>query len=273
MTTIKLRTSDQHLIVTNRVKLAKGDINSVDLRVYLDSAWDEFPNVSAIASNDAVNFPGMDFLLAPNFGGSYHEGGIPSIYLSKAGTLSISITGVSNDGTKKKTSTIVKMKVYESLVNAETTIEPEIDLYMQYLAALKEEVNPTITYINRIIDEKAAAIEEMIEEQRTWMNGDELWKNPDPSAEIGDDGLTIPIDRTQYSRLHIEVLSNTLDSEDETKAFRQCLCVHSNGKYTAAYVTGTGSRTITVTDTNIHIGKSSHSKSDTIPFRIIGYKY
>lgn len=273
MTTIKLRTSDQHLIVTNKVKIAKGDINSVDLRVYLDSAWDEFLNLSATVSNDAVNLPVYDFLLAPNPGASYYESSIPAMYLSKAGTLSISISGVSIDGTKKKTSTIVKMKVYESLVNAETTIEPELDLYMQYLAALKEELNPTTLYLNRMIEEKAAKIEEMIEEQRTWMNGDVLWENPDPSAEIGDEGLTIPIDRRQYPRLHIEVLSSTLDSEDETKAFRQCICVHSNGKYTAAYVTGTSSRTITVTDTNIHVGKNSHGDYETIPFKIIGYKY
>lgn len=274
MTTIKLRTSDQHLIVTNKVKIAKGDINSVDLRVYLDSAWDEFPNLSATVSNDAVNnVPKLDFTLMPNSGAVYHENAIPSLMLSKAGTLSISISGVSNDGTKKKTSTIVKMKVYESLVNAETTIEPELDLYMQYLAALKEELNPTSAYLNRVIEAKAAEIEEMIEEQRTWMNGDVLWENPDPSAEIGDEGLTIPIDRTQYTRLHIEVLSGTVDSEDETKAFRQCLCIHSNGKYTAATVAGASSRTITVTDTNIQIGKSSHGDGDTIPFKIIGYKY
>ena len=280
MTTIKLRTSDQHLIVTNKVKIAKGDVNSVDLRVYLDSAWDEFQNVSATVSNDAVNFPVYDFLLAPNPGASYYESSIPAMYLSKAGTLSISISGVSIDGTKKKTSTIVKMKVYESLVNAETTIEPELDLYMQYVAALKEEINPTTLYMHRMIEEKAAEIEEkaaeieeMIEEQRNWMKGDVLWENPDPSAEIGDEGLTIPIDRTPYTRLHIEILADTLDSEDETKAFQQCLCVHSNGTYRVANVYGQDMRNITVTDKKIQISKASHGSKYTILYRIIGYKY
>lgn len=103
--------------------------------------------------------------------------------------------------------------------------------------------------------------------------GDVLWENPDPSAEINEEGLTIPIDRTEYPRLHIEMLDSTIEPEDNYTYFLQCICVHSNGKYSSSSETGASYRTITVTDTAINFGKCSHLDSATIPFKIIGYKY
>lgn len=269
MTTIKLRTSDQHLIVTNKVKIAKGDVNSVELRVYLDSAWNDFTYITAVVSNDALNIGKAEFMLVSNGGVAYYENVIPSAYLSKAGTLSISISGVSMNGTKKKTSTIVKMKVYESLVNSETTIEPELDLYMQFLAALNKELNPTTTYINSEINKKMAEIDAKFAEQQALINGEVLWENPNPSAGIGSNqSLTIPIDRRPYTRLHIEIIS-------QGTLFQNCFCVHSNGEYSIAGSNGSSTRRLTVTDNQITVSELSGagSANSTIPYRIIGYKY
>lgn len=111
------------------------------------------------------------------------------------------------------------------------------------------------------------------EEIIAYLKGDVLWENPDPSAEIDEDGLTIPIDRTQYPRLHIEMLDDTIEPGDDYTYFLQCICVHSNGKYFSSSATGASYRTITVTDTAINFGDCSHLDSSTIPFKIIGYKY
>ena len=280
MTQIILMTSDQHLFATQKVKIAAGDINSVVLRVEFDSAWDDFTERKAVFSNDSVNGgETQDMLLIGN------ECIVPNEQLSKDGMLSISVKGYGADGTTKKTSTIVKMKVHASLVDSSKTLTPTMDLYMQYLSALDEKLNPVTEKVNKALEEQKAehaemlenkmkAITTLIEEQRTWMQGVELWVNPDPSASIGDNGLTIEVDRTQYPRLHVEVLSETTETpEAANEIHRDCLCVHSNGGYVAGAMGGTSTRRITVFDDRITIGACSHSASNTIPYKIIGYKY
>lgn len=272
MTQIKLRTSDQHLIAAQKVKIAKGDINSVLLHVEFDSHWGEFTERKALFRNDAVNGnEAQDILMIGD------ECIVPPEVLSKSGTLEISVTGYTSDGKTKKTSTIVHLKVLESLKDASTTVAPTMDLYMQYLAAVQEEINPISEKINAGIEAtlsaKIAEMTAVVEEQRQWMQGDVLWENPDPSAGIGEEGLTIPIDRTQYPRLHIEMLVDSIKAEGETAFFLQCVCVHSNGKYFSSSATGASFRTITVTDTAITVGKCSHLADSTIPYKIIGYKY
>ena len=137
MTTIKLMTSDQILIAAQKVRIAAGDINSVLLHVDFDDSWNAFPNRNASFSNDAVNGGKIEEVLL--VGG---ECIVPPAILSKEGIMYIGLTGYSSDGTARKTSLIVKQKISHSLNNTTTTIEPALDLYMQYLAALNEKLNP-----------------------------------------------------------------------------------------------------------------------------------
>ncbi len=272
MTQIKLRTSDQHLIAAQKVKIAKGDINSVLLHVEFDSHWGEFTERKALFRNDAVNGnEAQDILMIGD------ECIVPPEVLSKSGTLEISVTGYTPDGKTKKTSTIVNLKVLESLKDASTTVAPSMDLYMQYLSTIQAEINPISEKINASIEAtlsaKIAEMTAVVEEQRQWMQGTVLWENPDPTADM--ETLTIPLDRTQYPRLHIEVHMEAPGSTADVEEYwNECVCVHSNGCYpcTKPNAANASYRTITVSDDGIFIG-SCDSTNSSIPFRIIGYKY
>lgn len=262
MTTIKLNTSDQILISAKKVKIAAGDINSVLLHVTFDDAWADFTNRKAIFSNDAVNGGATkDSLLVGD------ECIVPSEVLASEGILSISVTGYTEDGTKKKTSGVAKQKITYSLKDATTTIAPTMDLYMQYLAALNEKMNPVTESVNAQLQANLKAVNDAIAEQREWMNGAVLWENESPTEPIED--LTIPIDRTQYPRLHILIKHSTTDN-----SWSNCLCVHENGSYWITdHMGGTYSRRFDVTDTAITVAEISGQKNYVIPIKIIGYKY
>ena len=268
LTQIKLRTSDQHLITSQKVRIAAGDINSVVLHVEFDSHWGEFTERKALFVNDAANSSDtQDILLIGD------ECIVPHEVLAKDGILSISVTGYTADGAAKKTSSIVRMKVHESLTDASTTVEPTMDLYMQYLAAIHEEINPIATQfhnkINAMLSEKIAEMEAVVEEQRQWMQGDVLWVNPEPGATI-DNPITIEFDRTAYTRLHVMSRSRSSEGND---TWLDCLCIHENGDY-RIHADTDSDRPITVSDTGIVIGKySSGSAYSAIPYKIIGYKY
>lgn len=249
------------------MRIAAGDINSVVLHVEFDEAWDDFISRKALFVNDAVNSSDtQDILLIGD------ECIVPHEVLAKDGVLSISVTGYTADGTAKKTSSIVRMKVHESLTDASTTVEPTMDLFMQYLAAMKEEMNPLILYMREMVDIELQTVMNKIEEQREWLNGTVLWVNPDPGAKI-ETAQTINIDRTAYPRLHILALKTAAANPEADESWQDCICVHSNGKYSVSNQNGDSYRTITVTDTAVIIGESSHTDSSSIPYKIIGYKY
>lgn len=271
LTQIKLRTSDQHLIAAQKVRIAKGDINSVLLHVEFDSAWEDFTERKVLFSNDSVN--GGDTQEVILIGG---ECIVPPEPLSKSGIMSISVTGYTSDGTTKKTSTIVKLKVLESLSDATTTVEPTMDLYMQYLAAVNEEVNPIAANMNKKLEANIAEMKGLLQQQMEFMHPVILWENPDTTEEIGDEGLVIPIDRTLYPRLHLLFFRTTEDlvnGDNEKARYQDCVCVHENGVYSASIFGDEGIRLVTVTSSTVTIGKSSHTNRMTIPFRILGYKY
>ena len=268
MTQINLHTSDQHLIAAQKVKIAAGDINSVILHVDFDSAWEEFTERKAIFANDSVNGgKTQDILLVGD------ECTVPHEVLSKDGTLEIGVTGYKSDGETKKTSTTVNLKLLRSLKDANTTIAPTMDLYMQYLSAIRKEISPISEQFNAAISEtltgKIAEMSALIEEQRQWMQGDVLfeWNGTDP-AEISG---TINFDRTQYPRLHIEVLG-TKKASGESQWYH-CICVHSNGEYFCAAEEGTKQRKFIVSDTGIVVGSGEADDNETNPVKVIGYKY
>ena len=159
MTTINLMTSDQILIAAQKVKIAAGDINSVLLHVNFDDSWNAFPNRKASFSNDAVN--GGEPTDALMIGG---ECIVPPEALSREGIMLIGLTGYASDGTTRKTSTIVKQKITHSLKDASTTVAPTMDLYMQYLAALNEKLNPITDQVAAQLEEQNKAFDDKLDE-------------------------------------------------------------------------------------------------------------
>ena len=160
MTTIRLLTSGQHLGAVQKVKLASGDVDSVFLDVSFDSSWDEFTARTAVfytSHDDTV----LEMLLIDN------KCTVPHEVLAKEGTLFIGVRAVTTDGTKIKTSSIVKLKIVQGANAAYTTISPTMDVYQQYLAAMREGADPVF---NEIKGEIAAYIDEintMIEEHKS----------------------------------------------------------------------------------------------------------
>lgn len=260
MTTIKLNTSDQILISAKKVKIAAGDINSVLLHVTFDDAWADFMNRKAIFSNDSVNGGATKEALLVG-----DECIVPHEVLASEGILSISVTGYTEDGTTKKTSGVAKQKITYSLKDATTTIAPTMDLYMQYLAALNEKMNPVTENINAQLAANLAAVNAAIAEQMEWMKGDVLWENENPTETM--ESLTVPIDRTQYPRLHVLTKEST-----GINRFVDCVCVHENGTYRFLYG-DSDARNFIVTDESVIFKADKNDERNLIPVKIIGYKY
>ena len=124
VTTINLLTNDQSLIVLQKVKIASGDINSVKVHVDFDSGWDRYTARTATfyTSKDSTVH---DVLLTDG------EGTVPAEVLTEAGTLHIGVYGDTIDGSARKTSAIVSMKVVQGATSGETTLNPTKDLYLK----------------------------------------------------------------------------------------------------------------------------------------------
>lgn len=217
MTVLRLLTSDQHLVAAHRVKVAAGDINSLILHVDFDAVWDEFIVRKALFENDSVKCDTQDILLVGN------ECIVPPEVVSAAGVVSISVTGYTADGTAKKTSTIVKMKVHESLTDATTTIEPTMDLYMQYLAALKEHADPVL---NAMMNEVKGYKTEMFEK----LEPTTLWENPDTSVGFAAQTVALNSSATEFRRFHI--IFKEYINED---SFIECVCTEIDKTHSVTY--------------------------------------
>ena len=137
MTKISLITQGQQLICANKVVIAAGDINSVELKVEFDSAWDDYPAKSATfytSSNPTV----QEMLMLNN------SCIVPFEVMTESCVLFIGVRGVSADGERVKTSTLAKYKISEGATAGDKTLTPTMDLYQQYLAALKTEADPVL---------------------------------------------------------------------------------------------------------------------------------
>ena len=268
MTTIRLLTSGQHLAAVQKVKLASGDVDSVFLDVSFDSSWDEFTARTAVfytSHDDTV----LEMLLIDN------KCTVPHEVLSKEGTLFIGVRALTTDGTKIKTSSIVKMKIVQGANAAYTTISPTMDAYQQYLAAMREQADPVLEEISTKAKNK---IDAFIAEA----SGAVLWTNPDTTADF--DAQKIDIDLTDYPRIHI--LFRYTKNKD---SYFEEVCTHKDMPFTAhgvdKCVAGSSpsdsinKRTFVVSDTGIDfsVGKQGILTKDfpdyCIPCEVIGYMY
>jgi hypothetical protein len=262
MTQINLMLADQRLIVAQKVKIAAGDINSVVLHADFDAAWDEFTDRKVIFANDSVNGgKTQDILLIGN------ECIVPHEVLAKEGVLFISVTGYTTDGTTRKTSSIAKMKVSESLADATTTIAPTMDLYMQYLAAMDSKTSPLFAVYKAEMDAYFAEKESMFE-------GVVLWENPNPTAKFA--AQTVALDLSEYKRFKIVFISpdGSTVCECYTKDVSCRAEIAKKSANPQSYVrnykiTNEGAEFYDATST---MSDTSNSNTQLVPIKIIGYK-
>ena len=272
MTTIRLLTSGQHLGAVQKVKLASGDVDSVFLDVSFDSSWDEFTARTAVfytSQDDTI----LEMLLIDN------KCTVPHEVLAKEGTLFIGVRAVTTDGTKIKTSSIVKLKIVQGANAAYTTISPTMDVYQQYLAAMRTQIDPVLTELKETTE---TYISENVDHILAETNRTVLWENPDTTANFA--AQKIDIDLTAYNRIHI--LFRYSYEED---AYFEEVCTHKDMTFTAL---GLGkcvgssqlsddvfARSFVVSDTGIEfsIGKKAGIVTDyqnhCIPCEIVGYKH
>lgn len=160
MTVITLTTNDQKLTVTQKPLLASGDVNSVILHVDFDAAWDGYIARTAVfhTSKDSTEY---EKLLTNG------ECMIPDEVLVDAGTLFIGVRGVPVDGSAVKTSSLVKYKIVEGASPGTYTIQVTPDIYQQYIAAMKEQIDPVSTQIREDFDVQMATWDADVEELKS----------------------------------------------------------------------------------------------------------
>ena len=206
MTEIKLHTYGEKLLVTEKVTLASGNINSAELHVTLDEAWSAYPNISATFETKEYIEP-VDVLMTAKTGTEY-VCVIPAEVLQHQGVLEIAIRGVSNDGEKAKTSSYARYNIVKGASPGSIMLKPTMDLYQQYLAAMDSKVAPLFeAYKSAIKAEltedyglfKAALLE--------LMKPVPLWTNPDPyNVYVFEHGSTINFDVDLSKYRHFLVL-------------------------------------------------------------------
>lgn len=198
MTKINLITQGQQLINASKVVVAAGDINSVQLCVDFDSAWKEYPVRSATfytSKNDTV----QEMLLLND------QCIVPFEVLAEACVLFIGVRGITTDGEGVKTSSLVKYKISEGATAGDKTLTPTMDLYQQYLSAVKAEADPVIAAFKEEITaaamEAIAAVEETAQLLNSDIHGTVLWENPSPTSPIGE--TTIEMDLSEFKTFRV----------------------------------------------------------------------
>lgn len=187
MTEIKLHTYGEKLIVSEKVTLASGNVNSAELHVILDEAWAAYPNINATFETKEYIEP-VEKLMLPKSATEF-VCVIPAEVLQNQGVLEIGIRGVSNDGEKVKTSSHAKYNIVKGANPGSVTLKPEMNLYQQYLAAMDEKTTPLMeAYKAEIQAEHKLNMLEMAEEYGRfksalleYLKPVPLWTNPDPN--------------------------------------------------------------------------------------------
>ena len=214
MTEINLMTSGQRLIVAQRVVVASGDIDSVKVKAVFDAAWDNYP-VKTVTFHTSKDSTVYENLMIDN------ECTVPPEVLAESCTLFMGIRGATTDGSKIKTSSLVKYKIEPGATSGKTTLTPSMDLYQQFLAALDDKVDPFRVDVYAQMDAKLDEMEEQTQEMMQQhekatvdsISGELLWRNNAFYVDSEGDfrGATflppteIKIDLTQYNRFVVVV--------------------------------------------------------------------
>lgn len=274
MTRLNVALNDQTLVAAEKVKLASGDIDSVFLTVEFDSSWSPF-TVRTASFHTSTNPSDVEALLIDN------QCTIPPEVLANPGILYVGIIGVSADGKTVKTSSYAPFKVVQGANHSYTTIKPALDLYMQYLNAMDDKVDPVLksvlTGIETFKKETAAELK---------ANMVELWVNPSPTEEFS--AQTIAMDLSEYARVTVVFRHGGVAAEELGNGYSESTCCqkdldyhHNCGVTIDTYgdarnywrtfrFTDNG---IVFSDAYIHPQPSTDKNDIVVPYKIIGYKY
>lgn len=253
MTKISLITQGQQLICANKVVIAAGDINSVELKVEFDSAWDDYPAKSATfytSSNPTV----QEMLMLNN------SCIVPFEVMTESCVLFIGVRGVSADGERVKTSTLAKYKISEGATAGDKTLTPTMDLYQQYLAALKTEADPVLMALKEELQASIQAVETAtMEKIFSVLDGVVLWECEDIGSfwVYGEDAV-VEFDTSEHKTFRVLV------GNRETT-------VTEKGKETAVYEASSNKYTkLSITDSGMTFYAGDLAN---VPCKVIGYKY
>lgn len=278
MTTIYLRTTDQVLAVSQRPKIAAGDVESVKLHVEFDSMWDKYTGKTAVfhTSNDATIY---EALLLQG------ECTVPHEVLHKEGTLFIGVRGVPTDGTAIKTTTLVKQKIVKGADTGAKTLLPSPDIYQQYIKATGDKINPIvkdeIDKWDKRVQQRENQLNAYLTEAKEFMEGTVVWTNPDETVSMANQ--TITKDLSKYIRFKIIYKFDTSATRYEVAEIIEkgkSFILSANAlKSSTIYTENIASRTVTVTDSTISfsvgykINQGDQDNSRCIPCKVIAYKY
>lgn len=202
MTTLNVILNDQTLIAAEKVKLASGDIDSVFLNVEFDAAWDEFPHRTASFFTSRNATP-IERLLTDD------QCIVPADVLAKSCTMYVGIIGVSEDGSTVKTSDNVRFKIVQGANHSQTTISPKLNLYQQYLEAVKKAVSPAQEVLLARLEKRIKEHEVEIAEEYARFKGALVemirpvtaWENDEPTNAkwFNSSTNTVNVDLSNYS--------------------------------------------------------------------------
>lgn len=293
MTEIKLHTYGEKLIVSEKVTLSSGNVNSAELHVMLDEAWAAYPNISATFETKEYTEP-VEKLMLPKSSREY-VCVIPPEVLQEQGILEIGIIGISNDGEMVKTSSIAKYNIVRGASHSTITLKPSMDLYQQYLASMDASVAPLFEAYRRDIDGLYTA---MIDEIRTQHSNFQeamieltqpnvLWTNPGSAVdqEVAAKTYSIPNLRN-YNHFLVIFYEDTSsygnnDQYIATQKLVSPIC-QKGTTYTIEFVdvyshsgASTDSRTFSLSDTELQISDMKpgyvYNNCKLIPYQIIGW--
>lgn len=265
MTELKLHTYGEKLIVSEKVTISSGDINSAAIVVEFDECWDNYPARTAIFKNDKIT-GNIEVLMVDN------KCTIPAEVLQKNGTLKISIRAASIDGAALKTSTKIRYTIAEGASPGTTTLTPTMDLYQQFLAALHGEYDPLSLKLKKDYNSFTSNVLNL-------MSGDVLWENPDITAEFPAQKITL--DLTEYVRF--KIVFNHGDGDD-VRSMAECrgkgFSYHHECVMMGTHTLDQVFRAWTVNDDGIVFENAYESGSSDdeisneylVPVEIIGYK-
>lgn len=280
MTEIKLHTYGERLIVSEKVTLASGNINSAELHVTVDEAWAAYTNYSAIFETKEYIEPVEKLMVAKT--ATEYVCVIPSEVLQHQGTLEIGIRGITNDGEMAKTSSVAKYNIVKGASPGNITLKPTMDMYQQYLAAMDSKVAPLFeaykTDIKAELTEDyglfKAALLELFEPVP-------LWTNPDPynsSVFYRGSVVEFAVDLSKY-RHFLVVFTVKIDHGEPALGTMCSMCSEKGVEKSIAVYTDNGNtvvRSYVIEDDGITFttsGAATHESHGAwyVPYQVIGF--
>lgn len=198
MTTIELFTDDQKLYFTRKVYIASGDVESVQLHIDFCGAWDDFPVRTVTFTNDTTKIS-KDALM------TYNRCIVPFEVLSKPGMLQVSVIANSTDGSKQKTSGMIKYRIDLGAELSDITLTPTMNVYQQFLSAIHDMEDPMTqamqASVEATIATELAKLKAQVDEMKATVNGVVLWTNTNTSSSFA--AQTVAVNLSGYNRFTI----------------------------------------------------------------------